>query len=314
MTSKTVLEHLNLNTWKRGKERAPHKPLLVLWAIGRCMRGESRLVEYSIVHDELKSLLQRFGPHRRYVRPHFPFWRLQKDGVWEVRGAERVKENSSGDVSPKELREFNVFGGLTKDLFEWFRRDRSAALEVCLQLVEGHFTPTLLLPVLEATLGPQVLMSGGSSTGHNQINPDPMVESLRIRRYRDPGFRGVVLKAYEHGCAVCEYSIEFPAGNWPALEAAHIQWHSCRGPDDITNGLSLCLLHHELFDRGAFTIDSNTQDFRVVVAEPVLELVPLTHLNGFHEKPLARTPDHPSQRPALASLKWHNKYVFKGKL
>ncbi len=32
-----VFEHLNLNTWKQDDERAPHKPLLVLWAMGRSM-------------------------------------------------------------------------------------------------------------------------------------------------------------------------------------------------------------------------------------------------------------------------------------
>lgn len=312
--SQSIFKHLDLNTWRRGKERAPHKPLLVLWAIGRCLRGEARLVEYGVVHEELKSLLLRFGPHRRNVRPHFPFWRLQRDRIWEIPGAERLTVNSSGDVSPMELREFNVRGGLTKGLFERFRRDRSAALEVCLQLVEAHFTPTLLIPVLEATLGPQVLVSDDSSAAHNQFNPDRFVESLRIRRYRDPGFRRIVLEAYNHSCAICDFSIEFPSGNWPALDAAHIQWHSCKGPDDIRNGLSLCALHHELFDRGAFTIDGNSPDFRVIVAKPVLELVPLTHLNGFHRKPLIRTPDRSSQRPAPESLQWHNKYVFKGSL
>ena len=142
-----VFEHLNLNTWKQDDERAPHKPLLVLWAIGRCLRGDARLVEYRVVHDELGSLLQRFGHPRRKPNPHYPFWRLQRDKIWEIPGADRLTENGKGDVSPKELRELNVRGGLTKDLFERFRRDKSATLEICLQMVETHFTPTLLIPV-----------------------------------------------------------------------------------------------------------------------------------------------------------------------
>ena len=46
------------------------------------------------------------------------------------------------------------------------------------------------------------------------------------------------------------------SGNTTAgLEAAHIQWHHVGGPDIETNGLSLCALHHKLFDLGAFTVE-----------------------------------------------------------
>jgi putative restriction endonuclease len=30
-----------LNTWRQGDQRAPHKPLLVLYALGRWQQGES---------------------------------------------------------------------------------------------------------------------------------------------------------------------------------------------------------------------------------------------------------------------------------
>jgi putative restriction endonuclease len=37
----------NLTVWRRGGERAPHKPLLALYAIARLLRGEPRMVEYA---------------------------------------------------------------------------------------------------------------------------------------------------------------------------------------------------------------------------------------------------------------------------
>jgi putative restriction endonuclease len=40
------------------------------------------------------------------------------------------------------------------------------------------------------------------------------------------------------------------------LEAAHIKWHQAGGPDVETNGVALCVLHHRVFDLGAFTINS----------------------------------------------------------
>jgi putative restriction endonuclease len=52
-----------------------------------------------------------------------------------------------------------------------------------------------------------------------------------------------------------------PAG----LEAARIQWHHVGGPDIEPNGLSLCALHHKLFDVGAFTVEPS--EHRVVFSQ-----------------------------------------------
>ncbi len=39
-----------LKVWKRGDQRAPHKPLLLLYALGRCLRGQDRLISYETVN------------------------------------------------------------------------------------------------------------------------------------------------------------------------------------------------------------------------------------------------------------------------
>ena len=71
-----------------------------------------------------------------------------------------------------------------------------------------------------------------------------------------------MLRAYRNQCAVCGLDIRL--GGLPiAVEAAHIHWLKNAGPWDVRNGLALCVLHHRLFDRGAFTI---VRDYRIVVA------------------------------------------------
>lgn len=84
----------DLSVWKRGDERAPYKPLLLLWALGRLTRGEDRLAPYAVVDEELKPIFREFGPPRamgrwdsrrsgrgrRPTRPHPSSWR----GIGEV--------------------------------------------------------------------------------------------------------------------------------------------------------------------------------------------------------------------------------------
>lgn len=59
-----------------------------------------------------------------------------------------------------------------------------------------------------------------------------------------------------HADIAAVLGLDLRIGNVSAgLEAAHIQWHTAGGPDVEANGLSLCALHHKLFDLGAFTLE-----------------------------------------------------------
>jgi len=61
-----------LNVWKRGSERAPHKPLLVLYALGKWSRGEDRLISFQEVDEDLAELLREFGQPARTTIPSTP--------------------------------------------------------------------------------------------------------------------------------------------------------------------------------------------------------------------------------------------------
>jgi putative restriction endonuclease len=76
-----------LNVWSRGDQLAPHKPLLVLYALGRWSRGEPADIPFTQVDADLTGLLKEFGPPRQSYHPEYPFWRLQNDGVWVVHAA-----------------------------------------------------------------------------------------------------------------------------------------------------------------------------------------------------------------------------------
>ena len=107
-----------LNVWKRGDERAPHKPLLLLLAMGRAARGEERLVPFHEIEEPLTGLLRHFGPPRKSYHPEFPFRYLATDGLWEV---PEVSSVSSWGKSTCEIR---------------------ASLAACLSRCTGCWSPT----------------------------------------------------------------------------------------------------------------------------------------------------------------------------
>src|SRR5262249_23592892 len=119
-----------------------------------------------------------------------------------------------------------------------------------------------------------------------------------------------ILKAYGERCAVCGFDVKI-SGIPVAIEAAHIKWRQVNGPDIESNGIALCVMHHRLFDRGAFTID---RKYMVHVSENVggecgVEEW-LLRFQGQMIQDLSRI-EYP---PAEEFLGWHHSEVFHGSL
>lgn len=73
---------------------------------------------------------------------------------------------------------------------------------------------------------------------------------------RDQGFRRLVVKTYDHRCALCGIRIVTPDGH-TVVEAAHIiPWSQTRN-DDIRNGLALCRTCHWGFDEGMLGVSDS---------------------------------------------------------
>jgi putative restriction endonuclease len=245
MTSDEIRDRFrSLTVWKRGGERAPHKPLLALYAIGRTLRGEPRMAPYAEVDKDLGKLLVEFGPPRQSVHTEYPFWRLRNDGVWELTHTENVNVSRSADARKSDLLAHEVGGGFPAELQERLAKDPRLASEIVQDLLIANFPETLHQDILDAV----------------GIEIAPGARAAAPRRL---DFRERVLRAYEYRCAVCGFDVRL--GTIPvALEAAHIKWHQAGGPDEEFNGLALCTLHHKLFDRGVFTLSGK---LTIIVSE-----------------------------------------------
>ena len=280
-----------LRTWKQGGFRAPHKPLLLLYALGQlCEDMPVRLVPFSQVESPLRGLLMDFGPPRKSFHPEYPFYRLTNDGIWELHGAEKARRRkSSSDYRKSELLKYNVKGGFTKKIYDQLSKDDALFRQAVRLLLDRNFPTSIHGDILQA------------------VGIDPAIITREVATRRDPEFRERVLHAYEYQCAICGFN--FIIGDAPAaLEAAHIKWHQAGGPDTEDNGLALCSLHHKLFDRGAFSIDRGRT---ILVSQGAHGTCGFEEwLLQFHGKKI-RSPQASVYFPKQNHTQWHMREVFQ---
>lgn len=299
MDEKTFFQRIDkLNVWRRGAERAPHKPLLLLLALARQQRGETRLAYYERdIRDRLRALLRSFGPHRKVLHPENPFWYLKNDDLWEIPESDlaRIQGGSGATPTDRRLRDAGARGGLSRSTERLLARRPELIVQAAQRILDGHFAPSLHESICDAV---------GLARGVHRSQP---VE----RPQRDPNFRHAVLTAYERRCAICDFDMRID-DDLVAIEAAHIKWHAAGGPDAVPNGLALCTLHHRTFDRGAIGLDRAPDGFRLIVSENVNgQSEPLRRLLAQHGRPV-REPQRSCQRPLGDFVDWHRREVFRG--
>ncbi|MFE8976592.1 hypothetical protein [Streptomyces cyaneofuscatus] len=80
----------NLKTHINDRRPSRHKPITLLWAIGRLAAEQERtgdhLVEWRTFREEVGPLLRDFGLPNSRVTPQYPFWHLRSSGLWDVEG------------------------------------------------------------------------------------------------------------------------------------------------------------------------------------------------------------------------------------
>lgn len=285
-----VLARLSsLRQHQRDGRRSPHKPLLVLLALGRLARTGSSTLPWSEAETQLAALISEFGPPSRTAAAQsaaYPFTRLRADGVWTL-----DRDVEMNNLRP--LRAAEVSGRLESSLEDRLRGHLAVVPSVARALVDSHFPATVAADVLSAV----------------GFDPDtsPAAEGAPRDRVRSSAWRLQVLEAWDRQCAFCGFDGQ--AGGMPVgLEAAHVRWWALDGPDDLDNGLALCLLHHKLFDRGMLgLLDEHT----VVVSQRFTARTAsgrsVYDLHGHRLTPRPGTP-----LPAQSHVAWHRSQVFQG--
>ena len=294
----------SLNVWKRGDARAPHKPLLVLLALGRLSRGQMDL-PFADCDKDLTALLREFGPPSKSLHPEFPFWWLQTDGLWEIDKDRPLQPRSGGrNPSKSELKDAHARGHFPDDVRRELVANPPLMAAVAQRVLDAHFPETLHGDILSA-VGLALEALRADATAEEFVKSE--------RRRRDPAFRQEVLMAYQYRCAVCGLDVRLGQLS-VGLEAAHIKWHQAHGPDIVANGISMCTIHHKLFDLGAFTLDpQGTAESApgILVSEQVHGTTLFEHVLLRHHGQRLGSPVRREHLPRGEFVEWHRRQVFK---
>ncbi len=298
------------------KNRAPHKPLLLLAVLDSIAQGliKNNLIELTPDLCETFTLYwARVMPPDQRGNIALPFYHLTSEGFWHLvpkPGKEDIVAAGARLRSMSELNEFALGAKFDDELFALLRvkewRDILRSV-----LVDKYFTKDVRAGLLEQSAinneafrySQELLKQIKDESGVK-----PSDENLKPAA-RDQGFRRAIVMAYAHRCTTCGIRI-LTADGHTIVEAAHIIPFSVSRNDDPRNGLSLCRLCHWNFDEGMLSVSARYE----VVTSPQLPLY--DNLPSYVVTLTGRGIIHPIEErflPDPDALSWHHQNVFRNR-
>ena len=280
--------------------RAPYKPFLLLAMLDLMDAGritENRVVPNEDLTDAFRLYWNAVLPDRLRPSMHLPFFHLRTDGFWTLHPTPGKTLPATEPSSWKNVRERYAFASLDEGLFGRLKDPQQRAF-ARLNLIRRSFIPALEKLLLD-------LANTQLSTfdyADKLLREAPAVyESAMEKPVRDQAFRRVIVKVYDHRCALCGIRIISPDSH-TVVDAAHIKDWAVSHDDSPTNGLALCKLCHWTFDSGLVGFDN---DYKVIIARSITRDGNLPgHIQQFAHRPMI-LPGQECYHPAKDNLAWH---------
>ncbi|GCD99657.1 HNH endonuclease [Embleya hyalina] len=228
-----------------------HKPITLMWALGRIACEEHHQVRWVQFRDEVSPLLDKFGHEKSGVTPENPVWYLRTDGIWEVDGLTTADDRVP---SVARLDAVNPLVGFTAEAAADLGAPdvRAAAVGYLLTRYFSHADQNALLARTriapnDAT-DPSTTKVPVPGTGATDEGVPPGKTSTKTTRFkRDPAFVRYLKDLYDNRCQVCDATMRAIDGR-SRSEGAHVRALQEGGPDSMDNLLVMCATHHVEFD------------------------------------------------------------------
>ena len=205
----------------------------------------------------------------------------QSRGIWNPRDLQATLSVLSTPSGPYEdaaldgsVFRYDYRAGSTDGDNRKLRRAFELGLPIILlrKVDDGAFLPLFPVYVIADNFDQRHFLldlDGSLRSLSNPSNPSPTerryISRLTRQRLHQPEFRAKVLRAYDTTCAVCSLR------HGRLLDAAHIIGDSEEGGDPVvTNGLTLCKIHHASYDSNMLGISA---DYKVHINRDLLQEV-----------------------------------------
>ncbi|MDE0013090.1 MAG: HNH endonuclease [Candidatus Poribacteria bacterium] len=309
----TLQEYLQMIENLRRYPNAPYKPCLLLAIIQLIEQGD--ILENRIrLSNHLKDAFARYvaqipGWDPKNIRN--PFYHLKNDGFWHLTPNVDCVENlsslmgSSRSPSSRQLHELVDYGCFDEPFFLFLTQpdERTIIRQTIIRKYFSDYRQAIGNVVAEEhQIGEhrQLLIQ---EVAEHPFLYSATTEPSEENPVRRKAFRQEIMRIYNYTCAVCRLRVDTMDGeSITVTDAAHIIPFSISYSDDIRNGISLCKLHHWVFDRGLISLNER---YRVKVSRLIDEEGPVEwRLSNLHNKNIL-LPQHERLYPAQEALAWH---------
>jgi putative restriction endonuclease len=131
-----------IRQFARGGRRAPHKPLLLLYALPRLKHDSQTEIRFNATEAVLQPLLRSYAPWGSAAHVSYPYSRLVNDGLWRLPDRADLVD-AKGNVREGIARQRDAPAGFAPDVLATFERAPELIDVAALHLLERHFAPGL---------------------------------------------------------------------------------------------------------------------------------------------------------------------------
>ena len=312
---RTLQEYLQMIEKLRRYPNAPYKPSLLLAIIQLIEQGD--IFENKIrLSNHLKDAFARYvsqipGWDPKNIRN--PFYHLKNDEFWHlIPNANRTGQwnglmVSSRSPSSRQLHELVDYGCFDEPLFIFLTQPDKREI-IRQTIIRKYFSD--YRQAVESIVAEEYQIGQHRQLLIQEVDEHPFLyasvtESSEENPSRRKAFRQEIMRIYNYTCAVCRLRVDTMDGeSITVTDAAHIIPFSVSYSDDIRNGISLCKLHHWVFDQGLISF---SEKYKVKVSRLIDEEGPAEwKLSNLQNKDIL-LPQHEMLYPAQEALAWHRK-------
>ena len=292
---------------------APHKPLLLLAVIELIERGQIRENKISLSPDLAEAFIKYWSKvTNRRPNIALPFFYLKSDGFWHLQanaGYEKVLNLADRITAISRLREVIAYASLDDDLFVLLTDagNREIIRQTLIYVYLLDFKQGIEDLIAE---GQQITEYGQlliSEVEHPFSPQKPTASIPEETPIRSAGFRQAIMGLYDYTCIVCRLRIVTMDGE-SATDAAHIIPFRISKNDDVRNGISLCKLHHWVFDKGLISL---SKTYQVLVSPLMSDRRPTEWMLTELQDKSILLPERDQLYPAQDALAWHREEVLR---